>query len=200
MNTEEIIEYIKRGKNYFQKNDVDGFYGSIPSSYESEITQFLLTKTSINILKYMSTIPRMFLRGATQVASIVIPGNIKTIETGAFAGSTIETVQMESGVKTLEKSCFQNCKNLRAIDLSDTIKSIPAYCFEGCENLEKVFLPDSIEIIGEHAFDGCDKVELIANHRGKNPIRARKSDLEFFKKHLKFEHPEKQTTEETEEE
>lgn len=199
MNTEEIIGYIKRGKNYLQKNDVDSFYGSIPRSYQSEITQFLLTQTSINILKYMSTIPAMFLRGATRVNSIVIPGNVKTIETGAFAGSNIETVQMESGVKTLEKSCFQNCKDLKAIDLSDTIKSIPAYCFEGCENLEKVFLPDSIEIIGEHAFDGCDNVELIANHRGKNPIRARKSDLEFFKKHLKFEHPEKQTTQETEE-
>lgn len=199
MNTEQIIEFIKNRKSYFQKNDVDGFYESISDSYRSEITQFLLTKTSINILKYMSTIPKGFLKGATGVSSIVIPGNIKTIEFGAFTESSIETVQMESGVKTLGKSCFQNCKNLRAIDLSDTIKSIPAYCFSGCENLEKVFLPDSIEIIGEHAFEGCDKVELIANHREKNSIRARKSDLEFFKKHLKFEHPERQTAQKTEE-
>lgn len=197
MTQEQILQRIKYGKKFLEKNDLDGFFGSLYQSDVAKIAEFLLTKTSVDILKYMTFIPNDFLLGTSNVTNLHIPGNIKKIGKTAFANSAIETVTMDSGVETLGIDCFLN-SNLKAIDLSDTIVNIPKGCFLGCNNLQKVFLPDAVRNIGNDAFAGCDNVELIANYRTADKIRAKKSDYEFLKQHLKFEHPERQNQQETE--
>ena len=188
-NEKDVIEIIKSHRSYLQKNDINGFLSSIDNIYQrGPVVEFLLLKTSIPILKYIDTIPSDFLYGAENVKSIVIPGNINTIEKEAFKNSSLVQVDMEQGVQRLGNYVFANSKNLEVVNLSDTINTIPSHAFEGCTKLKKLFLPDSINLIGVDAFKGCDDVELIANYRQADKIRAKKSDYDFLKKHLKFTH------------
>lgn len=184
----DVIDIIKNNRSYLQKNDVAGFLSRLSSYQRGPVVEFLLLKTSVPILKYMTEIPTEFLYDANNVKSLVIPGNIKKIQEEAFRGSDLVQVDMEPGVQQLGRAVFENCKNLEAVNLSDTIETIPSHAFSGCTNLKKLFLPDSIKLIGVDAFAGCEDVELIANFRQADKIRAKKSDYDFLKKHLKFTH------------
>ena len=183
----EVVNIIKNGKRFLEKNDLTSFFNSINLSDRASVAEFLLSRTTIPILNYMTEIPEYLFRDST-ITSIVIPGNIKSIGKGAFFNSSVETVKIENGTKILGLSCFENCQNLTAIDLADTISIIPSNCFKGCINLKKIFLPDGVKNIGSGAFDGCDDVEIVANYRSGEKMKGKKSDLEFLKQHLKFDH------------
>lgn len=188
INDKDIIELIKGGKSYLQKNDMNGFFSYVPSWYRTAVIEFFLNRTSIPIFNYMTEIPDRFLEESRNIKQIMIPGNVKKIGRNAFDSSSLVQVDMEPGVELLGSECFYNCKDLEVINLSDTIKAIPNLAFAGCTNLKKIFLPDSIQIIGSEAFTGCEDVEIVANYRQADKIRAKKADYEFLKKHLKFTH------------
>ena len=181
-----VKQEILRYKNLLQQNKVDEFFRNV--GRRASVADALLSETSAPILNYMTEIPPYFLDNGCRVKDLLIPGNIKIISGRAFYDSNLRSVKMESGVKTIEAQCFEGCKSLEVVDLSDTIENIPSEAFADCINLKRLFLPDSIKTIGNNAFKNCDDIEIVANFRVKDKIKARKSDLEFLKKHLKFTH------------
>ena len=58
-------------------------------------------------------------------------------------------------VVAIEDKAFQDCKNLKNINLPSSLKSIGEYAFSGCPKILKFKLPDSLEEIGDYAFEGC---------------------------------------------
>lgn len=183
----EILDLLKSNKRYIEKNDWEGFFNSIRERSRPDVATFILNRTTIPLMDRLKNIPP-YLFYEANISGITIPGHIKSIGEAAFKGSQVETVKIENGVEFLGKDCFSLCYQLKAIDLADTITSIPNNCFYGDHELEKVFLPDGVVNIGAKAFEGCDKVAIVANYRDKDKIRARKSDYEFLKQHLKFMH------------
>ena len=185
---DRILDYLRNNRSRLQRNDLEEIFENF--YYKGSLADYLFTRTSMPVFKFMNKIPDDFMYESEDIHSIVIPGNIKKIGTNAFSRSALETVKLENGVEILGQGCFKECYDLKAIDLPDTISTIPKDCFYDCVNLEKVFLPDGIKNIGADAFLGCEKVEIIANYRDKDKIRAKKSDYDFLKKHLKFTHAE----------
>ena len=186
---EKIISYLISKKLKLQRNDLFGIFMDAGIELRGCLVDYFLTRTSLPIFKFMDQIPEYFMQTSEDVQDLVIPGNIKKIGSFAFAKSKLKTIKLENGVETLGNSCFSGCKELEAVDLADTISTIPNNCFDGCTNLKKVFLPDGIKTIGADAFAaGADDLEIIANYRDKDKIRAKKSDYEFLKQHLKFTH------------
>lgn len=192
LSEERIVEYLRSVRSRLQKNDLIGVFENFYEQNKGSLADYLLTRTSMPLFKFMNKIPEHFMAGSEDVHSLVIPGNVKSIGKEAFKDSALEQVKLEDGVEVLGTGCFEGCRELVAIDLADTISIIPNNCFKGCVNLKKVFLPDGIRNIGSDAFLGCDEVEIIANYRDKDKIRGKKSDYEFLKKHLKFNHAPKQ--------
>lgn len=67
--------------------------------------------------------------------------------------STPGEKELIANTSSLSPSAFEDCKNIRSIDLSgSTISSIPEKCFEHIEDLGFVYLPETIRNIKSEAF------------------------------------------------
>ena len=76
-----------------------------------------------------------------------------TISAEMFAGcSSLETINIPSGVAIIGASAFENCSLLKDITLPDTVTAIEQGAFSGCMNLECLTLPKNLSEIGQGAF------------------------------------------------
>lgn len=198
MLSQSEIEYAKdigRSYNrYLSNNDIDGLFSSALSRREMILfTAYVFEKNRGNII--MKNISKLYndMFKKCDLDTLVIPKNIQVLEPDCFDCIGLKHVIFEkSPLKHLPVGAFKNdfTKCLESVDLPDGLKIIPVDCFSGCKSLKEVFLPDSLELIGKGAFKDCNQVKLIANFRADKKIKAPREDLEFFKKHLVFNHPE----------
>ncbi len=82
----------------------------------------------------------------------VIPERAKLIEEFAFAGIPFESFTIPGNVKTIGREAFNDCVNLKEINLCNGIKKIESCAFYGCSALEYVVIPESVEEIGAGVF------------------------------------------------
>ena len=125
-------------------------------------------------------------------ASINVGGKIYVITgigTSAFMNNTsITSVTIESGVKSIENNAFRNCTSLTTVSIPDTVTNIKSAAFYGCTSLTSiVFAADSmITNIGDYAFYNCinlnnvilpEGVETIGNFSFYNNINITNLNL-----------------------
>lgn len=67
----------------------------------------------------------------------------------------IKSITLPSTVKTIDAEAFEDCSNLKAINL-EGVESIGRSAFEDCTALDKVLLTEKTIEIGEYAFYGCN--------------------------------------------
>ncbi|MDD6194519.1 MAG: leucine-rich repeat domain-containing protein [Lachnospiraceae bacterium] len=98
------------------------------------------------------------LTGYTGVGGdVVIPGEVTSIASGAFANATgIRSITMPNSVTAMGTGVFSGCENLQAITLSTGLSAIPADTFYGCGALAAINIPEGVASIGNRAFYGCD--------------------------------------------
>ncbi len=78
-------------------------------------------------------------------------------EDGAFAGTSITEVVVESGNEPLaiKSYTFENCLKLKKVTLPERVKSIGAYAFNGAASLSEVIWEGGMtQSIGDYAFVG----------------------------------------------
>lgn len=97
-----------------------------------------------------------------ELESIVLPAELEIIGDRAFFGINIETIAIPSQVNTLGESVFENCAQLKSIDIKNAaLSSIPKAAFKGCSSLETVILPLNIRTIHDEAFMNCTSLREI---------------------------------------
>lgn len=74
-------------------------------------------------------------------------------------GAKETSYTVPSSVEVIGDYAFQNCKNLRTIQLHDGIISIGTSAFDDCKHLVEIELPSQLEHIGDWAFHGCDMIQ-----------------------------------------
>ena len=75
----------------------------------------------------------------------------------SFSGNEyLEEIVLDDKLKTINKGCFQNCKNLNKINL-ENVEEILEYAFFGCEKLERINL-GKLSIINKNVFADCIKL------------------------------------------
>lgn len=89
---------------------------------------------------------------------IVIEKGTKIIGAGAFRHSVVNEVILPSSIEKIQDYAFENCRNLKTIDLPDTLTTISSHAFSGA-NLYEMALPESLENIEEMAFASCKRLE-----------------------------------------
>lgn len=120
----------------------------------------------------------------TKLEEIVLPTQLKTIETFALAyNRNLKSITIPEGVTEIPSSCFSSDNALETIVMPETITSIgggafykvglkeftvPAKCtelgsnlFQLAPNLTKVVLHKDIEVLGEGTFRECINLESI---------------------------------------
>lgn len=74
---------------------------------------------------------------------------------GVFENCAIAEIQFPADLIYIGPHTFQQCKNLRKINLPNKIQDIQESCFSGCSALAEVFLPDDLKSICCRAFYNC---------------------------------------------
>ena len=98
---------------------------------------------------------------ASNLRAIEIPGTVDRIGRGAFAGSSLESLDLPQGMTELEEDAFWMCGRLERIGLPEGLKRIGARAFRGCVALHEITLPEGLEMIGDDAFCGCRNLESL---------------------------------------
>lgn len=102
---------------------------------------------------------------AKEKSSLVIPNEIENISDIRLANSlfkgvtTLTSIDIGTGVKTIPTSCFENCTNLESVVLHEGLTKISDKAFRYCSSLKRATLPSSLTTIGDFAFDYCTSLK-----------------------------------------
>ncbi len=77
--------------------------------------------------------------------------------------STVPIAGETYTVTKIKENAFENCKQLKDIEMPDTITEIGNNAFKGCINLKGFNLPEAVTTIGEYAFADCTKLEGVGS-------------------------------------
>lgn len=130
--------------------------------YKKSINEWVSANT-------LSTLKRVTVKKSTSTYSI---------QSYAFCGFTaLETVNLPTGLTSVDFCAFDNCKSLESFDFQATLRGIGNRAFGGCafkhvvlkeglniidfaafancRYLESIILPESLDEIGQYAFENC---------------------------------------------
>ena len=102
-----------------------------------------------------------------QASDVVVPADIngfpvEEIGPGAFAKSTVDSVDLPYSLISIGPMAFANCVNLQYVTLPDGIREIGAQAFENCMSLLKLHIPDSMTEICTRSFKNCQALLCLA--------------------------------------
>ncbi len=160
---ENLVEVAVDGRNESYKI-VDG------SLYTMDGKTLMWGKNDaevIDIPEGVETIANMACSGCWNLASVKFPDTVKTMETNAFFGCPFESIELPSGLKTLEYGVFSACANLERITVPGGVNCIDEDCFIDCENLREVKICEGVQSIKKGAFarSGLERIEIPASVR-----------------------------------
>ena len=128
---------------------------------------------SVTIGKNMEIIHRASFANSG-LTEVVIPDNVRIIETDAFAASArIKTAVIGNGVTELGSRSFNGCSALEAVELGRNVRSIGSEAFNECDALKSIVIPSSVTQLGEAAFYSCDSLETAKIGNGITEIKTK---------------------------
>ena len=123
--------------------------------------------TSITLPDSVTSLGDTLFKG-TKIKSIKIPKSVKSAalnSNGPLAGSVIEEVIFEEGMKTVPKGICKSSSSytsyIKHVEIPDSVTSIEIDAFYNCKNLEEVNIPKRALIIGSSAFSGCTSLQNV---------------------------------------
>jgi len=94
----------------------------------------------------------------TALNSVILPRNLKTLETGTFAHTNISTITLPQGIEVVasryydDRGAFFGCTNLNTVIIPEGVTLIHNSMFGGCTALTSISIPASVTTIGMWAF------------------------------------------------
>lgn len=79
----------------------------------------------------------------TNLKSIEIPENIKTIGGGAFKGTSLNNIVLPSRMKAVGDGAFEDCKSLKTVTIGPKVTYIAPEAFAGCDALSNVIFENT---------------------------------------------------------
>ena len=113
-----------------------------------------LTSITGNLLKEVTTVRKVTIRGA------------KTIGSYAFQGCTsLETVELGTSLETIGEYAFADCAKIVSLAIGDKVKTIGQRAFRNTTLLTGIEIPDTVTSIGTYAFyqSGITQVTIPKN-------------------------------------
>ena len=158
---EEVLknlqDILQENKELLNKYNFKELYDIVmPTSVIISDLTYLLISAGIDPLKYMDEVYNNYLAHNSDLISIDIPSNIKSIGYYAFSNCTnLANITIPSSVTSIGSYAFENCSRLTSITIPDSVTSIGSYAFGNCRGLTSVTIPDSVISIGTGAFYDC---------------------------------------------
>lgn len=74
---------------------------------------------------------------------------------------TITDYTVMEGTVSIADSAFNDCTELKTVDLGNELKKMGNLAFSGCSSLESITLPKSLVMFGEGVFYGCSSLKTV---------------------------------------
>ena len=106
----------------------------------------------------------------TTLETIKLPNSIDKIDnpTDSFSDGVFENcinlkeINITPNIKSIGNRAFYNCKSLVSLEIPNEVTTIGELCFGNCISINKIYIPDSVtKIIGRNPFLGCTNLENI---------------------------------------
>lgn len=127
------------------------------------IGKYALTSNSkleqVDMPTALKAIDNEAFNGDSKLSKADLPAGLLTIGQSAFAYTSITSVTVPEGVKSLSNSAFYECEQLKTVVLPDGLETIGNSAFYDCYNLESVNIPAQVATIGDNAFSYCNKLQ-----------------------------------------
>lgn len=96
--------------------------------------------------------------------------NLTTIGKEAFAFTSLMSIVLPDGFKSIRGGCFKYCLSLRQVVIPEGVYQLGGNAFNGCNSLNKLTLPSTVTKIGEYALCiGNTKVKATITFLSKKP-------------------------------
>ena len=84
--------------------------------------------------------------------------------------ATLESVVIGGNVTTIESRVFNGFTGLTSVVIGGNVTTIESYAFEGCSGLTSIVIPNSVTSIGKSAFDGCMSLKELRIEDGESTL------------------------------
>lgn len=105
--------------------------------------------------------------GCSSLEEIELSSGIYSLGDYAFENCTsLKEIAVPSGTTHVGSKAFSDCTSLEKVELPDTLTSIYSMAFKNCATLTEIEIPDNVVTVGDYLFSGCEKllhVKLPAN-------------------------------------
>ena len=133
----------------------------------SSIKNAVVPKNVINVEKVFASC------GALESISVAegntkykaVDGNLYSKDGKIFfqyaCGKDDKSYSILSGVKTIYRCAFENCKAIETVNIPNTVTLIHSSAFSDCLSLKNITIPSSVTDIGTYAFHTCPSLETL---------------------------------------
>ena len=90
---------------------------------------------------------------------------------GVFAESSVEGVELPATLTRIEYCAFENCKNLKSINLPNSLERVGKRCFQG-SGLEEIMIPKTVKSIGDNAFNGSALKKIVVEEGCQTDVKS----------------------------
>lgn len=73
----------------------------------------------------------------------------------------ITNILIGENITSLGQSCFENCKQLKTINIPETVKRLGENCFKYCQQLTHIKIPQSVTSFGNYVFYNCTNLRSV---------------------------------------
>lgn len=109
--------------------------------------------------------------GYDSIKEVILSEGLEVIAPYVFYGCTsLKSIELPSTVKQIGDSCFEE-SGLESVTLNTGLKSIGGRAF-GNTNLKKLYIPETVSYIGVGAFHNCAELEEVTLSEGLTEIKS----------------------------
>ena len=122
---------------------------------------------AVKLPKNLSHLSFKCFENTPKLKSLTLPDSLGVIGGEAFVGSSIESIKIPKKVYYIGESTFENTViNSVEFDEGSELKTIDKSAFKGCNNLKSIVIPASVTTIGAYAFSGCTNLTSVTFEEG----------------------------------
>ncbi len=98
--------------------------------------------------------------GTCTATSIVTPDTVTIIKRSAFFNCTnLKSIKLSKNLKTIEENAFYGSRKLERIAFPDGLLEIGEQAFHSCVEMDSIIVPSSLQTVGWNAFNGCKALD-----------------------------------------
>ncbi|MBR4148376.1 MAG: leucine-rich repeat protein [Bacteroidales bacterium] len=137
----------------------------LPNSVETIGDMAFANSWSLNSVRLpegIKVLPKDLFINCQYLTSIEIPSTVTRIESRAFFGSGLTSIDLPEEVTYLGDSVFYYCSHLSSVDVPNTVTDLGAGAFACCYELRSIHLPENLTAIPDDLLNNCQLLDSIA--------------------------------------